>query len=105
MSNPSLPNNSGTSCFDAMPFGKYKGRELRHIPQGYLLWCRDSLMLEPALEAAIKTELFERSTRELVRLLGESPGAADRFKDNIADLIRMAERAGYTCNELKELLP
>ena len=87
-----------------MPFGKYKGHELRSIPQGYLLWCRCSLALEPELEAAIRQELFERSTRRLVQLLYESPRSADRLKDNIADLIHTAEPAGYACDELKGLL-
>jgi hypothetical protein len=87
-----------------MPFGRYKGRELRCVPEGYLFWCRDSLALEPELENAIRQELFERSTRRLVELLRESPGTAGRLKENIADLIRTAERAGYPCPALNELL-
>src|SRR5262249_26069529 len=104
MSHSNVPNNSGTSRCDVMPFGKYKGRELRSIPESYLLWCRYSLALEPELEAAIRRELFERSTRRLVQLLRESPRAAEKLKDNIADLIHAAEQAAYACSELKGLL-
>ena len=77
MSNSRVSNNSAGSRFDVMPFGKYKG-------QG--------------------AELFERSKRELLHLLGESPGAAGRLKDHLRDFIRTAEQAGYKCDELKGLV-
>src|SRR5215475_9131959 len=101
MSNSSLTNNLDSARFRTMPFGKYEGSPLESIPENYLMWCRDSLTLEAELEASIRQELFDRSTRRLVRLLRESPGAVAKLSPNIADLIRMAERAGYECHELR----
>jgi hypothetical protein len=69
-----------------MPFGKYRDRELNDVPEGYLLWCRDSLELEPELSAAIRQELFARSTHRVVRRFRASPAATANLKSNIAVL-------------------
>jgi len=43
-----------------MPFGKYRGYPLEHIPTGYLRWLLRSCDLYPALEDALRHELFLR---------------------------------------------
>lgn len=86
-----------------MPFGRHKGRDLRDVPERYLLWLRDSSGIDPEFQSAIRQELFDRSTRRLVSLLRKSPGAAALLETNIRDLIRTAKRAGYESRALNEL--
>ena len=41
-----------------MPFGKYKGRELRDVPDSYLLWLLDNCEdISPTLREAIERHL------------------------------------------------
>jgi len=40
-----------------MPFGKHKGREVRSIPSGYLMWAIDHLSLDHDLANEIRRRL------------------------------------------------
>lgn len=41
-----------------MPFGKYKGSEIKNLPESYLKWCLENMKLSPSMEAAIKKAIY-----------------------------------------------
>jgi hypothetical protein len=56
-----------------MPFGKYKGRLLSELPDGYLLWLLDLPDLNPWLRRALESELARRD--DAPRSPGRQEGA------------------------------
>jgi hypothetical protein len=43
-----------------MPFGKFKGRDLRHVPDDYLEWLHFEIDLREPLKSAVRRELAAR---------------------------------------------
>jgi hypothetical protein len=43
-----------------MPWGKYRGEEIRDVPAGYLCWALEEATLTTALHTAIQAELTRR---------------------------------------------
>jgi hypothetical protein len=48
----------------AMPFGKFRGRDLRDVPDSYLEWLIDNLNLDGWLLTAVRRELQSRDDDE-----------------------------------------
>jgi hypothetical protein len=78
-----------------MPFGKYKGRALRDVPDNYLGWLLDECDLKPRLRHAVEQEL---DTREENALYGsaaaqeDSHNAMARFRSDLASKVRQWRR-------------
>lgn len=49
-----------------MPFGKHRGKELRDIPESYLLWLYREADLDTDLEHALLEELERRGWGEVI---------------------------------------
>jgi len=56
-----------------MPFGKYKGHDLRELPDDYLLWIIATIPLRDPLLSAVTKEITERDLE-----LPSSPSPAQR---------------------------
>ena len=57
-----------------MPFGKYKGRPLRDIPEDYLAWLLDNCELKPTLRQAVTAALNLNCERPQTSLTTEVVG-------------------------------
>jgi hypothetical protein len=74
-----------------MPFGKYKGRALRDVPDNYLGWLLDECDLQPRLRRAVEKEL---DTREENALYGVTTSQQDleaaiaQLRNDLAGKIR-----------------
>jgi uncharacterized protein (DUF3820 family) len=62
--------------FDRFDFGKYKGKHVRDVPDGYLRWClRDCDCLGTWLRRSIEAELRRRANTDADAGAGRSGGA------------------------------
>ena len=58
-----------------MPFGRYKGTDLRALPEEYLRWLNSLPELREPLQSAVRTELDNRVWADRFRRRGEAQGA------------------------------
>lgn len=86
-----------------MPFGKYRGYQLEHLPDGYLAWLCDLDDLRPRLKQAIEEEWERRhpSRQQAPPPGGSSSGFALDLQPEDRALLTDLLRAGYKALALK----
>jgi hypothetical protein len=60
-----------------MPFGKFRGRPLRDVPDDYLGWLADNVDMKPRLRAAVNRELEVREANTMTKSVGQPPARVD----------------------------
>jgi hypothetical protein len=75
-----------------MPFGKYRGIDLRHLPGSYLAWLRDELELREPLFSAIERECDRRAGQPRS---SEAPQVILRLEAAELPLVKQVFDLGY----------
>jgi hypothetical protein len=74
-----------------IPFGKYKGFDVRDLPEHYLCWLKDNVQMNESLRLAVEYALFLLSGE-----IGAEDAAKDaRFPTDARDMARLVISQGF----------